>query len=91
MLTKKEIELLDSFGSSSSPSKSYHANSMQRWGDFVFHVYKNYKRLKTIQPPTLDEMMSVLSKYHYKEEDVQLLYDMLTDDLIVVSRCWWNR
>ena len=91
MITKKEKELLDLFGRFAPPSRSYHPNDMCRWGDFVFHVYKNSKRVKSIQPPTLNEMMSVLLKHHYKVPDVQHLYDMMTDDLSVVSRCWWSR
>ena len=91
MITKKEIELLDLFGRLTTPSFSYHPNDVQRWGDFVFLVYKNSKRAKPIATPTFQEMMSVLSKYHFNNNHVQYLYDMLTDDLIVVSRCWWPK
>lgn len=91
MITKKEKELLDLFGSLTTPSSSYHANDMQRWGDFVFLVYKNSRRAVPVPVPTPNELTSVLAKYHFNSKHIQHLYDMLTDDLIVVSRCWWPR
>ena len=91
MLTKKEKELLDLFGSLATPSSSYHTNDMQRWSDFVFQVYKNSRRAKPVATPTQNDLMGVLSKYHFGPKHVQDLYDMLTDDLIVVSRCWWPK
>ena len=91
MITKKEIKLLDLFGRLTTPSFSYHPNDMQRWGDFVFLVYKNSKRTKPIAMPTQKELASVLAKYHFNSEHIQYLYDMLIDDLIIVSRCWWPK
>lgn len=91
MMTKKESQLLDLFGKMTTPSSSYHPCDIKRWGDFVFCVYKNMKRRKPIARPTQNEMMNVLGKYHFNGTHVQHLYDMLTDDLIIVSRCWWRR
>ena len=65
MLTKKEKELLDLFGSLATPSSSYHTNDMQRWSDFVFQVYKNSRRAKPVATPTQNDLMGVLSKYHF--------------------------
>ena len=91
MMTRKETELLDLFGKMTTPSFSYHHCDMERWGDFVFRVYKNMKRQNPIAQPTQNEMANVLGKYHFNGTHIQHLYDMLTDDLIVVGRCWWSR
>lgn len=91
MMTKKEMVLLDLFGKNVTPCFSYHHYDMERWGDFVFCVYKNMKRQKPIAQPTQNEMANVLSKYHFNATHIQHLYDMLIDDLVVVSRCWWRR